>query len=193
MGPAARLLLQRAGLSADDIRPTGPNGIITKVHQMTLSHMQDLSAETCARLGGCATCATSGSCEVMKTLLGQGDVLAAMEGGAKPAQKPTQKHASASPSAGEPAAEQQSQKQPQATAGRAEPAKAAQPKQQQQQQQQPAQQQQEGVPRRPQVPDSYLRALLANQMLEKGEPIPARWLRDWVGITEDKQQAVQQE
>ena len=54
MGPAARLLLQRAGLSADDIRPTGPNGIITKVHQMTLSHMQDLSAETCARFGGCA-------------------------------------------------------------------------------------------------------------------------------------------
>jgi pyruvate/2-oxoglutarate dehydrogenase complex dihydrolipoamide acyltransferase (E2) component len=31
MGPAARLLLQRAGLSADDVRPTGPNGIITKV------------------------------------------------------------------------------------------------------------------------------------------------------------------
>jgi pyruvate/2-oxoglutarate dehydrogenase complex dihydrolipoamide acyltransferase (E2) component len=41
MGPAARLLLQRAGLSADDIRPTGPNGIITKVHQMTFRHMQD--------------------------------------------------------------------------------------------------------------------------------------------------------
>ena len=115
-----------------------------------------------------------------------------MEGGAKPAQKPTQKQASASPSAGdEPAAAQQSQKQPQGKAGRSEPAKAAQPKQQQQQQ--PAQQQQEGVPRRPQVPDSYLRALLANQMLEKGEPIPARWLRDWVGITEDKQQTAQQE
>lgn len=31
MGPAARLLLQRAGLSVGDVRPTGPNGIITKV------------------------------------------------------------------------------------------------------------------------------------------------------------------
>jgi hypothetical protein len=147
-------------------------------------------------LVGVQTCATNGSWKDVKTLLGQGDVLAAMEGGAKPAQKPAQKQASASPSAGDkPAAEQQSQKQPQGKAGQSEPAKAGKPKQQQQQQQQPAQQQQEQErePRRSQVPDSYLRALLANQMLEKGEAIPARWLRDWVGITEDKQQAAQQE
>jgi hypothetical protein len=122
-------------------------------------------------------------------------VLAAMEGGAKPAQKSTQKQASAPPTAGEEsAAKQPSQKQTQGDTGRSAPAKAAQPKQQQQQQQ-PAQQeqQQEQEARRSQVPDSYLRALLANQMLEKGEPIPARWLRDWVGITEDKQQAALQE
>lgn len=31
MGPAARILLQGAGLSASDVEPTGPNGIITKV------------------------------------------------------------------------------------------------------------------------------------------------------------------
>jgi hypothetical protein len=121
-------------------------------------------------------------------------VLAAIEGGAKPAQKSTQKQASAPPTAGEEsAAKQPSQKQPQGDTGQLAPAKAAQPKQQQQQQPAQQEQQQEQEPRRSQVPDSYLRALLANQMLEKGEPIPARWLRDWVGITEDKQQAAQQE
>lgn len=31
MGPAARMLLQSAGLSPNDVRPTGPRGIITKV------------------------------------------------------------------------------------------------------------------------------------------------------------------
>lgn len=34
MGPAARVLLQGAGLSADDVRPTGPRGIITKVRTL---------------------------------------------------------------------------------------------------------------------------------------------------------------
>ncbi len=29
-GPAARVLLQRAGLQSSDVNPTGPNGIVTK-------------------------------------------------------------------------------------------------------------------------------------------------------------------
>lgn len=119
-------------------------------------------------------------------------MLAAIEGGARPAQKPTQTKAPASPKAAEEtAAEQQPQKDSQVDIGRMETAVAG----QKQEQQQPAQQQQQRKPgpKRPQVPDSYIRALLANQMLEKGEPIPAKWLRDWVGITEDKQQAAQQE
>lgn len=111
-------------------------------------------------------------------------MLAAIENGTKPGRKPAQhqpaqKPAAAAPKAGkESAAEQQSQKD----AGR--PAKAVPAKQQQEQ---PPQQR---GPGRPWVPDSQIRALLANQMLVKGEPIPAKWLQDWVGV-EDQQQAAQ--
>ncbi len=48
---------------------------------------------------------------------------------------------------------------------------------------------QQSGPGRPRVPDSAIRALLANQMLDRGEQIPVKWLQDWVGVTEEQRAA----
>lgn len=146
MGPAARILLEGAGLSADDVQPTGPGGIITK-----------------------------------------GDVLAAIEGGAEPSHKPAEKSAAAAPKVGkETAAEQQAQED-QGRPGKAAPAPQHSEAREGAAQGQQAGKQQQQRAGRPRVPDSQIRALLANQMLEKGQPIPAKWLRDWVGVAAPQQ------
>lgn len=114
-------------------------------------------------------------------------MLAAIEGGAKPSQTPAEKPAAAAPKAGKETAAEQKAQEDQGRPGKAAPAPQHSDAREGAAQEQQAGQQQQQQAGRPRVPDSQIRALLANQMLDKGQPIPAKWLRDWVGIAAPQQ------
>lgn len=134
IGPAAQLLLQGLGLSATDVTPTGPGGIVTK-----------------------------------------GDVLAAAASGVKPGQAPQPQPKRADGGA---VAAQQGDASAQLPSVTPQPAVAPQPSPAVPQQQ-PLERSQRSAAGR--SPDSKLRAIVAEKMLQEGQRIPDAWLRDWVG------------